>query len=160
MIGVTVDVHSLVMGSPSGPIHIVDLPVHSPASLARSSCILPGVPARMQACMSSAVQPAGSFRSFNLSASDSFSLATATVSEPTIAAMPAAASMGRMSFFKLMGTSEKSKKGLGTLGRTLVAMIRLRPSLSNRGLWLGKELSFEMGTLTVAEQKDAPAIRV
>ena len=57
----TVEVHSLVIGGPSGPIHIVDLPVHSPASLASSSCILPGVPASMQAFMSSMVQPGGSF---------------------------------------------------------------------------------------------------
>src|SRR3954463_466711 len=61
MMDVTVDVQSLVIGGPSGPIHMVDLPVHSPASFASSSCILPGVPAAMQAFMSSMVQPGGSF---------------------------------------------------------------------------------------------------
>src|SRR6478672_8484167 len=63
MMGSIVDVHSLDMGSLPGPIHIWHLPVHSPASLVRNSCILPGVPAAMQAFMSSIVQPGGSLNS-------------------------------------------------------------------------------------------------
>src|ERR1044072_6177472 len=90
MIGVTVEVHSLVVGSPSGPIHMVDFPVHSPASLASSSCILPGVPAAMQALMSSMVQPGGSFISGWPAGAVSLA-ASAMANEPASAAMPAAA---------------------------------------------------------------------
>src|SRR4051794_22446656 len=61
MIGSIVHVHSLEIGSLPGPIHIVVLPAHSPASLVRISCILPSVPAAMQAFMSSIVQPGGNF---------------------------------------------------------------------------------------------------
>src|SRR5258706_6120908 len=61
MMEVIVQVHSLLIGSESGPIHMVFLPRQVPAPLARYSCILPGVPARMQACMSAWVQPGGSF---------------------------------------------------------------------------------------------------
>src|SRR3954470_11642043 len=71
MMGSMGHVHSLVIGSLPGPIHMVDLPAHSPASFVRSSCILPGVAAAMQAFMSSMVQPGGSFISggFDLAAS-------------------------------------------------------------------------------------------
>src|SRR5262245_18399827 len=63
MIGVMVAVHSLFIGSTLGPIHIVVLPSHAPAPCRRNSCILPGAPAAMHACMSAAVQPGGSFSS-------------------------------------------------------------------------------------------------
>jgi hypothetical protein len=54
-------VHSLFVGSGTPGIHIVLVPCHVPTSFARRSCILPGVPATMQAFMSSSVQPGGSF---------------------------------------------------------------------------------------------------
>src|SRR5687767_10047392 len=54
-------VHSLFVGSVTPGIHIVLVPCHVPTSLASRSCILPGVPATMQAFMSSSVQPGGSF---------------------------------------------------------------------------------------------------
>ena len=63
-------------------MHMVDLPVHSPASLASSSCILPGVPAAMQAFMSSMVQPGGSFISL-AGATGLVSFAWATVKAVT-----------------------------------------------------------------------------
>ena len=58
---VYVAVHSLFIGSAPGAIHMVFLPVHTPTCLARFLCCSPGVAAAMHACMSSAVQPAGSF---------------------------------------------------------------------------------------------------
>src|SRR4051812_26572254 len=61
MIGSIVHVQSLEIGSLPGPIHMVVLPAHSPASLVRASCISPGVAAAMQAFMSSIVQPGGNF---------------------------------------------------------------------------------------------------
>src|SRR3954469_23676061 len=85
MMGSMVHVHSLVMGSLPGPIHIVDLPVHSPASFVRSSCIFPGVAAAMQAFMSSMVQPGGSFISVELDLASSFD-ASAFASDATRAA--------------------------------------------------------------------------
>ena len=55
-----VAVPSLVIGSVSGAIHMLVLHFQVPMSWARCSCILPGVPAAIMACMSSAVQPGGS----------------------------------------------------------------------------------------------------
>src|SRR4051812_31250296 len=105
MIGVTVDVHSLVIGWPSGPIHIVVLPLHSPASLASSCCILPGVPASMQAFLSSMVQPGGNLISACPAGAVSF-LASAIEMETTIAAIATAATnAGTTSFLWLMMTS-------------------------------------------------------
>src|SRR6478736_3767692 len=109
MIVVTVDVHSLVIGSPSGPIHIVVLPVHSPASLASSSCILPGVPASMQACMSSMVQPLGSLKSAGRPVGLS-SFACATVRAAS-AAMPAAATIEASNFLRFIGGLQKMNEG-------------------------------------------------
>ena len=43
-----------------------------PTSLVRCSCILPGVAARMQACMSSIVQPGGSLRSARAATAGAF----------------------------------------------------------------------------------------
>src|SRR5262245_55865123 len=63
MIGVTVEVVVDFMGSVSGAIHIFDSPVHVPAPSIRCSCILPGMPASVHACMhaahSASVQPLG-----------------------------------------------------------------------------------------------------
>src|SRR5690606_18622016 len=59
--GVTVVVHSDVIGAWSGSIHMLLLPVHVPTPLRISACSLPGMPATMQACMSSIVQPGGNF---------------------------------------------------------------------------------------------------
>src|SRR5690242_10609036 len=113
MIGVTVEVHSLVIGSPSEPIHMVDLPVHSPASLARSSCILPGVPAAIQAFMSSMVQPAGSLIS-GWPAGVPTLAASAAINEPTSAAIPAVAtSAGTTSLLQLIETSNWLKECSG-----------------------------------------------
>src|SRR3954451_7706250 len=61
MIGVIVVLLFDFVASAPGAIHIVFSPSQTPASLARTSCILPGVPAIMQACISSIVQPSGSF---------------------------------------------------------------------------------------------------
>src|SRR5437899_7044548 len=61
MIEVTVEVQSVTTGGASGAIHMVFLPCHLPTPLVSCSWFLPGVPASMQACMSSWVQPGGSF---------------------------------------------------------------------------------------------------
>src|SRR5437879_2802107 len=57
--GLTVNVQSPLIGSAPGYIHIVHLPCQTPMLLARCSCILPGVPASMQAWRSASVQPGG-----------------------------------------------------------------------------------------------------
>src|SRR4051812_39325371 len=60
MMEVTVEVQSVTTGGASGAIHMVFLPCHLPTPLASCSWFLPGLPASMQACMSSWVQPGGS----------------------------------------------------------------------------------------------------
>src|SRR5690554_1900917 len=87
MMAVTFEVHVLTIGSVSGAIHMVTLPFHLPTPLARNSCILPGVPAMMHACMSSCVQPGGSFISCppaaGLLSFDGSAIATVAISAPS-----------------------------------------------------------------------------
>src|SRR4051794_8890160 len=105
MTGVIVVVDSQLIGSASGPIHIVFFPSQVPASFARCSCILPGVPAITHAFTSSSVQPAGSFIFGSADAAFASFDGSAAANEPRAAPMPRAArSAGVRSFFeRVMG---------------------------------------------------------
>src|SRR6186997_581418 len=91
MIGVIVQVHSPVCGSWPG-MYMVVLPFHSPASLTRRSCCLPGVAARMQACTSSMVQPGGSLKSGGRPAGGLASFEASAMAKDAMAATDASAS--------------------------------------------------------------------
>src|SRR3954469_16051931 len=116
MMGWIDDVHSLVIGSLPGPIHIVVLPVHSPASLVRISCIFPGVPAAMQAFMSSMVQPGGSFISGELDLAASFE-ASALASDAMQMAANRVATAARIDWGRVMLGPWVSDVRCGTFDR-------------------------------------------
>src|SRR5262249_6087326 len=109
--GVTVETHSLVCGSEPG-INIVVFPFHTPAPSARNLCSLPGVAARMQACISSIVQPGGNLISAGnpAGACDSFE-ASAIANEPT-AANPTATTTTANTTRSFITTSKKTKAPL------------------------------------------------
>src|SRR5688500_1924555 len=109
MIGVTVVVHSLFMGSAPGAIHMVVLPCHFPASFASRLCGSPGVPAIMQACMSASVHPGGSFISGCLATwpEDLASVGDSLLAQPATVNIPAAAMQAiQDSFLTFIGPPE------------------------------------------------------